>query len=163
MAPVFAAALAVIPDRLAYTFGKTIFGDFIARPIPRALWADKPEPPRETLIARIWPVEAKANSINPEFSVLLYFYWDFGVFGIALGLLLYGVVARLLFEYFTQHRYSIEVQVIYSLAFWFIVIGVRDSPVDTLVLAMFMVLPVWILFRVARQKGIGAAVPASRS
>jgi hypothetical protein len=163
MAPVFAAALAVIPERLGYTYGKTVFGDLIARPIPRALWADKPEPPRDTLIARIWPVEAKNHTINPEFSVLLYFYWDFGVFGIALGLLLFGILARLSFGYLELHRHSIEAQVIYSVALWFVVIGVRNSPVDTLVLAAFMVLPAWILFRVARQKGIGAVVPASRS
>jgi hypothetical protein len=162
MASVFAAALAVIPERLAYTYGKTIFGDLIARPIPRGLWADKPEPPRETLIARIWPIEAKDHNINPEFSVLLYFYWDFGVFGIALGLLIYGILARLLFEYFKLHRHSIEVQVIYALALWFVVIGVRDSPVDTLVLAAFMVLPAWIIFRVARDRCVGAVIPASR-
>src|SRR5215207_393692 len=125
MAPVLAAALAVIPERLGYTYGKTVFGDLIARPIPRALWADKPEPPRDTLIARIWPVEAKNHTINPEFSVLLYFYWDFGVLGIAFGLLLYGIAARSLFEYFNLHRYSLEAQVVYSLGLWFVVIGLH--------------------------------------
>jgi hypothetical protein len=163
MAPVLAAALSVIPEQLPHTYGKTIFGDLVARPIPRALWTDKPEPPRDTLISRVWPVEGKDRRINPEFSVLLYFYWDFGALGIVLGLIFFGIAARLLFEYFRLHRYSLEVQVAYSLALWFVVIGLRDSPVDTLVLATFIALPAWLIFRVASHRGLGAVVPASRS
>jgi hypothetical protein len=162
MAPVFAAALTVIPERLPHTYGSTIFGDLVARPIPRALWSDKPEPPRDALITRLWPVEGKDRIINPEFSVLLYFYWDFGAPGIVIGLLLYGIGARLLFEYFKRYRFSVGAQVSYSLALWFIVIGLRDSPVDTLVLATFIVFPAWLVFRLAPDREMRALVPASQ-
>src|SRR5215216_1800330 len=85
MAATFAAALTVIPESLGHSYGKTIFGDLIVRPIPRPLWEGKPRPPRERLVATLWPSD-EARAINPEFSVLLYLYWDFGLIGVAIGL-----------------------------------------------------------------------------
>ena len=35
-------SLAVIPAELHHSYGKTIAGDLVVRPIPRGLWADKP-------------------------------------------------------------------------------------------------------------------------
>jgi hypothetical protein len=157
MAPVLAAALTEIPKKLHYTYGRTIFGDLVSRPIPRALWSDKPEVPRDKLIATLWPIEQKKGGINPEFSVLLYFFWDFGVPGVIAGMLLFGLGARALFEYFRAHRYSTAVQVLYSLALWFVVIGLRNSPVDMLVQAVFVVLPVWVAVRVSMWYGVRIA------
>jgi hypothetical protein len=162
MAPVLAAAVSVIPERLPHTYGSTIFGDLVTRPVPRALWADKPDPPRDKLIARLWPVEAQDGAINPEFSALLYFYWDFGAPGVVVGLLLYGIGARLLFEYFIRHRFSLAIQVVYSLALWFLIIGLRDSPVDTAVLVMFIVFPAWLVFRLAQKGEIRVPAPAAQ-
>jgi hypothetical protein len=161
MAPVLAAALTKIPKKLHYTYGGTIFGDLVSRPIPRALWSDKPEVPRDKLIATLWPVERKKGGINPEFSILLYFFWDFGIPGLVAGMLLFGLAARALFEYFRAYRRSTAVQVLYSLALWFVVIGLRNSPVDTVVQAVFVVLPAWIAFRVSTWRGVrfAAAVP----
>src|SRR5205823_14523888 len=143
-----AAALGQIPSKLHYTYGGTIFGDLVTRPIPRALWDEKPVLPRRRLVTSLWPVESLRGGINPEFSILLYFFWDFGIPGVIAGMLLFGLGARALFEYFRAYRQSAAVQVLYSLALWFIVIGLRNSPVDTLVQAVFVVLPAWIVFRV---------------
>jgi hypothetical protein len=162
MAPVLAAALSVIPERLSYTYGSTIFGDLVARPVPRTLWADKPEPPRDKLVASLWPAEARDGAINPEFSALLYFYWDFGAPGVVIGLLLYGIGARLLFEYLIHRQSSFVAQVIYSLALWFVVIGLRNSPVDTVVLAMFIIFPAWLIFRLAQRAEVPAPAAAAR-
>jgi hypothetical protein len=71
------------------------------------------------------------------------------VLGVAVGLLLYGVGARLLYEYFLRHRSSLAVQVLYSIALWFVVIGLRNSPVDTVVQAIFIVFPAWLILRIA--------------
>jgi hypothetical protein len=162
MAPVLAAALTQIPKKLHYTYGRTIFGDLVSRPIPRALWSDKPAIPRDKLIAKLWPIERKKGGINPEFSVLLYFFWDFGIPGVVAGMLLFGLGARALFEYFRAYRQSAAVQVLYSLALWFVVIGLRNSPVDTLVQAVFVVLPVWIALRVSTWRGVRLAAVVSR-
>jgi hypothetical protein len=162
MAPVLAAALTQIPQKIHYTYGRTIFGDLVARPVPRALWADKPVPPREKLIASLWPVERKKGGINPEFSILLYFFWDFGIPGVIVGMLAFGVLARALFEYFLIHRSSPGVQVLYSLALWFLVIALRNSPVDTFVQFMFVVFPAWVALRVTFQRELGVAAAMSR-
>jgi hypothetical protein len=161
MAAVLAAALSQIPEKMDFTYGRTIFGDLVSRPVPRALWSDKPVPPREKLIASLWPVERRQGGINPEFSVLLYFFWDFGIPGVIAGLLAFGIVSRALFTYFSNNRHAPAVQVLYSLAIWFIVIGLRNSPVDTLIQAFFIVFPAWVGLRIAVSRGahIAAAVP----
>jgi hypothetical protein len=162
MAPVFAAALAQIPEKMDYTYGRTIVGDLVTRPIPRVLWSDKPVPPREKLIASLWPVERRQGGINPEFSVLLYFFWDFGIPGVIVGMLAFGIGARALFTYFLNYRHALSVQVFYSLAMWFVVIGLRNSPVDTFVQAVFVVFPVWIAVRVSRSRRTHVAAAVSR-
>ena len=162
MAPVLAAALTRIPQKLHYTYGRTIFGDLVARPIPRALWSDKPEPPRDKLIDSLWPLERKKDGINPEFSVLLYFFWDFGIPGVVVGMFLFGVGARALFEYFQNYRHSSAAQLLYALALWFIVIGLRNSPVDTFVQLVFVVLPAWLAVRLSEWRGVRFAPAVSR-
>ena len=77
-------------------------------------------------------------------------------------MILFGIAARALFEYFQMYRQSNAVQVLYSLALWFIVIGLRNNPVDTLVLAVFVVLPAWIAFRVSTSAGVRFAAALSR-
>jgi hypothetical protein len=151
MAPTFAAALTVIPESLGHSYGETIFGDLVVRPIPRPLWEGKPEPPRERLVATLWRSEREAAAINPEFSVLLYPYWDFGLIGVAIGLALAGAGCRAFYRYLGDRETETSAQVLYALAIWFVVIGLRNSPVDTLILAVFIVAPAWVVFRFARR------------
>jgi hypothetical protein len=162
MAPVLAAGLTRIPENLHYTYGRTIFGDLVSRPIPRSLWNEKPVPPREKLIADLWPIERRQGGINPEFSVLLYFFWDFGISGVLVGMFIFGVAARALFAYFLNYSRSAAVQVLYSLAVWFVVIGLRNSPVDTLILFMFIVFPAWLVVRISLSRRAQFATPVPR-
>jgi hypothetical protein len=161
MAPVLSAALAVIPEDLPHTYGRSIFGDLVVRPVPRAIWPDKPEIPRRELIATIWPVEYERGTINVEFSALLYFYWDFGLLGVAVGLMAYGVLERYLYEYLLVRGPTMYGQVLFAMGAWFVVIGLRDSPVDTFVRALFVLAPVWLVFALAHsrllaQRGVAA-------
>ena len=157
MAATFAAALRVIPESLDHSYGKTIFGDLVVRPIPRPLWEGKPQPPRVRLIATLWPAEHDAGAINPEFSLLLHLYWDFGLIGVAAGLALGGVGCTALYRYLADRNADTSAQVVYGLALWFVVIGLRNGPVDTLILAAYIVAPAWLVFRLARRPPGGAA------
>jgi hypothetical protein len=166
MAPALAAALTVIPSRLPHEYGRVIFEDLVLRPIPRPVWSGKPPIPRDRLIKAIWPVEAARGALNPEFSVLLYFYWDFGIAGVLVGMALFGMGARYLYERFRAREQHLSTRVVYSISLWFVVIGLRDSPVDTLVWAAFLVLPAWVIFRGARvsaRVGSPAVITAGRA
>jgi hypothetical protein len=145
MAPVLAAALHAVPSRLHYRYGGAVLGDLVLRPIPRQLWAGKPQPGEERLVGAIWPDLAKR--FNPAFSPLLYFYWDFGIAGVFAGMALFGIACRTLYEWFLRHLESLTAQVIFATSLWLIVSGVRNNPVDTIVLASFVVLPLVLIER----------------
>jgi hypothetical protein len=70
--------------------------------------------------------------------------------GVAVGLALAGVGCGALYCYLLNRKAHTSAQVLYALALWFVVIGLRNSPVDTLILAAFIVAPAWLVFRFAR-------------
>jgi hypothetical protein len=158
MAPVFAAALQVIPSRLSYGYGSVIFGDLVRRPVPRTLWSDKPEPPRERLVSTLWPEESVRSSVAPEFSLLLYLYWDFGSIGVVIGLCGFGFGARFLYDYLLGRPGDLSAQLVYSVALWFVVIGLRSGPVDTFVTATVLIGPLLVISTLASTKKITIGV-----
>jgi hypothetical protein len=149
MAPALAAALKVVPEEFGFKRGGATVGDFFTRPIPRGLWSEKPLSPRETIISRLWPNEYLHGVANPEFSVLLYFYLDFAILGVIVGMAVYGVIARAVYEYFRAYGDNLVVRLLFSFSVPFLVIGLRDSPVDTFVRGAFIFLPILLVFRFA--------------
>ncbi len=146
MAPALAAALQSIPDEVPYMKGRATVGDLLTRPIPRIAWDGKPLSPREQVIQKLWPTEYAAKIANPEFSVLLVLFLDGGIIGVALGMMLFGLASRAVYEYTMVHSGNILVRVAYALSLPFMIGGVRDSPVDTLSRMAFVVLPVVVIF-----------------
>ena len=146
MAPVLAGALRVVPSSLEYRYGGAFFGDLALRPIPRPLWPGKPEPPRLQVVAAVWPDLAK-DGFQPEFSPLLVFYWDFGLPGVAAGMALFGILCRTLYEWFLRHRANLAAQLIFSISLWLVAAGARNDPVETIVFACVLVLPLIVLER----------------
>jgi hypothetical protein len=147
MAPVLAGALTVVPDRLGYRYGGATIGELFVRPIPRQLWPGKPKPAGEQIVESVWP--ELAGSFHPAFSPLMPLYWDFGVAGVFVGLALFGVLSRVLYEWFRRHADSFAAQLIFSAVIWYVVVGVRNEPVDTVVLASFVVLPLILIERLS--------------
>jgi O-antigen polysaccharide polymerase Wzy len=151
MAPALAASLSFVPSELSYAYGGTIFGDLVTRPAPRVLWPEKPLPPRERLLSTMLPEDYKDGSLNSEFSVLLYFYWDFGFAGVIVGLLAFGIGCRYLYEQFCANQRALSAQVMYSLSVWLLPIALRDSPTDTLIKVAIIVLPAWLILRLSTE------------
>jgi hypothetical protein len=152
MAPFLAAALKFIPEEVPHMYGGATVGDLLARAVPRQLWPEKPLPPRERLIGVMWPAEWANGVLNPEFSVLLAFYLDFGILGVAGGMALYGVAWRASYEYFRRFASNFTTQVVFALSLPLLVVAVRDSPVDTLVRVVLIVGPVLAVFLFARRQ-----------
>ena len=143
------SALTVVPDTLGYRWGGATVGNLATRPIPRELWSDKPRPPGETVVATVWP--ELYPGLDPAFSPLLVLYWDFGAAGVLVGLALFGIAARLLYEWFLLHRATLGAQLLFASGIWFVVIGARNDPVDTIVFGTFLFAPIVAIVALARQ------------
>jgi hypothetical protein len=155
------AALTVVPDRLPYRYGGATVGSIVTRPIPRGLWPGKPLSPGEKVVSTIWP--QYFPDLNPAFSPLLVFYWDFGLAGVALGMFAFGALARLLYDWFRRYRYSFGAQLIYSVGLWFVVIGCRDETEAVVALASFIFLPVVAIVAIAAEGVLPADFLARRT
>jgi hypothetical protein len=145
MAPVLAGALTVVPERLGYRYGAATLGEFVIRPVPRQLWHGKPQVPGEQVVEAVWP--HLAGYFHPAFSPLLSFYWDFGIAGILGGMALAGVGCRLLYAWFCRHAESFGAQLIFSVALWYVVVGVRNQPAETAGFALFFLVPLILIER----------------
>jgi hypothetical protein len=150
------AALTVVPDELPHRWGGATVGNLATRPVPRELWSGKPRPPGDTVVATIWPQHYPA--LNLAFSPLLVLYWDFGLLGVAVGMALFGFLCRLLYEWFAIHRRDFVAQVVFAASVWFVVIAARNDPVDTLVLAAFLLAPVIAIIAVASEGVLPARI-----
>lgn len=150
----------IVPDEIPYKYGMATVGDLFIRPIPRLLWPEKPLNPRAEVVSTLWPEEFAANIVNPEFSPLLYFYMDLGLPGVAMGMLVYGVVLRGLFEYYVLHQDNPVVQLLFAASSGLVVVAVRDQPTDTVLRFAVTVLPILIVFYVA---GIWSSAKVSPS
>jgi hypothetical protein len=146
MAPVLAGALRVVPSGFGYRYGGAFFGDLALRPIPRPVWPEKPEPSRLRVVETVWPDLAK-DGFQPEFSPLLIFYWDFGIAGVFAGMAFFGIACRTLYEWFLLHRANFAAQMIFAISLWLVVAGARNDPVETIVFACVLVLPLILLER----------------
>lgn len=150
MVVALSAALTVIPDELSYRWGNATVGNLATRPVPREWWPGKPLPPGETVVSTIWPELYPA--LNPAFSPLLNYYWDLGLVGVFVGMATFGLFARTLYEWFLRYRTSLAAQLVFSTGLWFVVIGARNDPVDTIALGAFIVGPIIAIVTVAGKR-----------
>lgn len=157
-APAMAAALTAVPEEIGWKYGTGVFGDLLTRPIPRAVWSGKPLSPREEVIQTVWTRPYLYGVANPEFTVAFAFYLDWGPLGVLMGLLLYGVGARVLYEWFRANRHLFVAQLLFSASVPFLVTATRDSPVDTFAGAAFVLLPLGIAITLATRPSTGAVV-----
>lgn len=149
MAPGLAAAMVVVPSQQSYSYGLPLLRDLVSRAVPRKLWAGKPRPPREALIARMNPTGYQQRTANPEFSALLLPYLSWGLFGAAF-LVLYGIAARTIFAWAHRHRTKLVAQLLYALMIPLLLTLFRDGLVDALFLWGLMLGPVLLVFRFGR-------------
>jgi hypothetical protein len=160
MAPALAGALTAIPDDLPHRYGRVTLGDLVVRPIPRKLWAGKPEPPSQELTATVWPVARQTGGFDPAYTPMLFFYWDFGLPGVFAGMAFLGVLARALFAYLGRYRENLLAQLVFAAGLCFLVVALRHDPVSVIVWWIIIFVPLIGIFRLAGQPS--AAQAASR-
>jgi len=94
----------------------TVVEGVILRPVPRALIPDKPLADPGEITKILWPEEA-ANGITLDPSMLGALHFEFGVIGVILGLLAYGVIVRMLQSYLENNANRPSLFYHYSLIF----------------------------------------------
>jgi hypothetical protein len=139
MAPALAGALTVVPSKLGYRYGGAVLGDLVLRPVPRQLWPGKPETPSQKIVSVAFP--SAAPYLNPAFSPLIFLFWDFWIVGVLVGMALFGLLARALYEWFLRFRHDLAAQLVFAVGLWFVVIGARNDPVDTIVISASVLFP----------------------
>ena len=161
MAPALAGALTAIPDPLGYRFGGATVGDLVLRPVPREVWAGKPLPPVTVVTKEVWPVAVETGGFNPAFTPVMSFYWDFGIFGVFVGMGLLGVLARVLWEYFLRFHASFAAQLIYATALCYFVVVLRHDPVAVTVWGLIVFVPLVAVIRLSTP-GVSAVARGDR-
>jgi hypothetical protein len=151
MAPALAGALLAVPSELPHRYGAATFGDLVARPIPRQLWDDKPEPHTIRVTEAVWPIARETGDFQPAFTPLMSFYWDFGLLGAFLGLAVYGWLARLVYRYFLADSGNTSLQLLYALSFWTLVVALRADPVVLIFHCLIMFLPLFVIVALASR------------
>jgi hypothetical protein len=156
MAPALAGALQAVPDELPHRYGGATIGDLVRRPIPRELWEGKPETPGHELVAAVWPEARERGGFDPALTPLLYFYWDFGLPGVFVGMAFYGFLARALYQYARTHEGNLFAQVLFALGLPLLVIAARNDPVSGIMTAAVLFVPLavtaWAAARASRSE-----------
>jgi hypothetical protein len=147
MAPALAGALLVVPDQLHHRYGGATIGDLLLRPIPRQLWAGKPDTPGHEVTAKVWPVARTTGDFDPAFTPLLFFYWDFGLPGVFVGMALLGIAARALYEYLRRRSGSVLARLVFAAGLWYLVIALRFDPVSVFVWGVIVFVPLVLVLR----------------
>jgi hypothetical protein len=149
MVQAFAAVLTVVPEPVGWGYGRSVIGDLVVRPVPREFWPDKPLTPAREVKVALWPEPVQRHGFDPALSTLLVFYRDLGIAGVLLWMAAFGALARALYEWLRRHEQALAVQAAYALLLWYVVVVCRDGPIDALVQAAFLVMPVALALAVA--------------
>lgn len=166
MLPNLALEMTVVPQVIPFQLGWT-YVEAVGRPIPRAIWPDKPPPGDTVLTAAIWPRLA-ANRVGFSFSVFGEPYMNLGHVGVVLFGIAFGVAWRYLYEYRRLLESSRIVNAVFALSWPFMFVYMRGGVAVDYQRQVILVLPVlaatWLVTRrPTREGGIGLVADGGRS
>ncbi len=151
MASAFALETEIVPSRLHYRYGGATLGDLVIRPIPHQLWKNKPLAPEAALSQEIWPGAYRAGLAHPVYSVMGTFYFDLGLPGVVVGMLLIGLGYGLVRSRLLGSR-DTGLILVTAAVIPLLVTGLRDSFPDTIVHGVFVALPLVAAVAIVRRR-----------
>jgi hypothetical protein len=159
MADGFGVELQFVPDRIDYQMGRTYL-EAVSRPVPRAIWAEKPRAAETQLMAAIWPQFASAG-VGFSFSLFGEPYLNFGLFGVIAVFLAFGVFWRAAYEWFRRAPMNPFVISAYALSWPFLFVYMRGGLGVDYQRQVIYLLPVLLAFLFVRRSRIAQpnAVP----
>jgi hypothetical protein len=123
----------------------------IAHPIPRELWRDKPTTVDGQVDVMLFP-DLESGAASVAHSVVGNFYYDTGMIGVAIGMLVVGWGLRVLYAYFRLHANNDQVRVVYASALPLVIVLFRGNLPDTFARALFTVGPLLLAYAVLRPR-----------
>jgi hypothetical protein len=150
---------------ISWQYGVSTLTETLLQPVPRQLWAEKPESIRLQLIEYNWGiVNGRCISQCPTFSVIGTLYADGGAVPIALGALLIGVFAGRWYVFFRSRATDPLIQAAHaSVLFSFFVVwwSTLGTIVTDLAVYAVPILVTAALSRDRRQIGTGVGHDAA--
>jgi len=125
MAPDLAIELRYVPGVLDYQFGAT-YVEALMRPIPRAWWPGKPQSADAQLMSVIWPVYYD-QQVGFAFSAFGEPYLNFGIAGVAVFGLVFGVICRTLYTWIARRPGSQLAQAVFAVSWPFVFVYMRGG------------------------------------
>ncbi|MDP9348210.1 MAG: oligosaccharide repeat unit polymerase [Gemmatimonadota bacterium] len=115
----YVAIVDAFPEERDFLGGQS-YAYLFYQPIPRGLWPSKPEPPVKEIIRTSFGGEAAviAGVAYPNIGEM---YAEFGALGVSVGMGLFGLMIRTLYEYLRRHPHDLWVRMSYALALPYLV------------------------------------------
>lgn len=150
MADGLAVELQFVPDSINYQLGRTYL-EAATRPIPRAAWAEKPRAAETQLMGTIWPQIASAG-VGFSFSIFGEPYLNFGLLGVIVISLAFGVFWRAAYAWFKREPSNPFVLSLYALTWPFLFVYMRGGIGLDYQRHLIYVLPVLLAYLVIRVR-----------
>jgi hypothetical protein len=147
-----AVELQFVPNSIDYQIGRTYL-EAVSRPVPRAVWADKPRAAETQLMAAIWPQFASAG-VGFSFSLFGEPYLNFGLFGVVAVLFAFGLFWRAAYVWFRRAPMNPFVISLYALSWPFLFVYMRGGLGIDYQRQVIYLLPVLLAYLFVRRSRI---------
>ena len=125
MLPALAIELSYVPDVIPFQLGSSYI-EAALRPIPRAVWSEKPDAASTQLMRVLWP-DLYAVRVGLAFSFFGEPYLNFGLPGVVVISSLFGVAWRSLWEYWHRQPKNVVAIGILAISWPFLIVYMRGG------------------------------------
>jgi hypothetical protein len=138
-----------VPNELPFRFG-TATGELFVHYVPRQVWKSKPRAGDEVFTQEVLanPYFAQAPR---QYTPLANFYLDFGYFGVLVGMMMLGMLARFHFEALGRNQSGAARQLLFAATLPLWIPLLRGSLTDTAGRLFFVLPPLLMIFFVSTR------------
>lgn len=117
----YTRVLEAVPEIIPFQLGRSVLY-LLVHPVPRILWPDKPYP-TESLMQVIYPSAGATYAYSLPGSL----YIEFGIFGVVLGMLVFGIAWRGFWLYRCRMQGRIAADLLYAAAYPMLIFYTRGG------------------------------------
>jgi hypothetical protein len=157
-----AATTEYVPSKVAYKPGNELIS-VLALPFPGVLWPGKPHDGETDLFPTLYPTTAAAQRAGFGPSLVGGFYIDSGLIGVIVYMSVFGILVRVLFEYWRRNPEDEATLLLYAGLLPIIILVLRGSFADTAGRMPSLIGPYLIAFYVGQRALRGSSRRAIRA